>query len=77
MEEKKKVSGKWEWFESDTWEQFANIAIYGAAIGGIAILEQAQSLPIDNPLVASLVALGIGAALDGLRRWKKDNASDK
>ncbi len=69
-------SGKWEWFKSDTMEQIANIVIYGAAVGGIAILEQAQTIDIDSPLLASVVGLGIGAALDALRRFKKDNANN-
>ncbi len=67
-------SKRWEWLKSDTVEQLINIAIYGAAVGGIAILEQAQTIPIENPLVASMVGLTIGYALDALRRWSKDNA---
>ncbi len=74
MADEKQASGRWQWLKSDTVEQLVNIAIYGAAVGGIAILEQAKTLPIDNPLMASVVGLGIGYALDALRRWSKDNA---
>ncbi|QDT41099.1 hypothetical protein Pan241w_11580 [Gimesia alba] len=69
----KKVSGKWEWLKSDTVEWITNIAIYGAAVGGIAVLEQVQALHIENQMLASFVGLAAGYAIDALRRWKKDN----
>jgi len=75
MVEEKKASGRWEWLSSDTAEQIANILIYGAAVGGIAILEQVQVLHFENALLTSVVGLVAGYGIDALRRWKKDNSN--
>ena len=74
-DDKKKVSGKWEWLSSDTAEQIANILIYGAAVGGIAILEQVQVLHFENAFLTSAIGLIAGYGIDALRRWKKDNSN--
>ncbi|QDV49566.1 hypothetical protein [Gimesia fumaroli] len=73
MDENKTASGRWEWLKSDTVEMITNIAIYGAAVGGIAMLEQVKALNIENQMVASFVGLACGYAIDALRRWSKDN----
>ena len=68
-------SKKWEWLKSDTVEQLTNIAIYGLAVGGVAILEKVQAVEFDNQMVGAFVGLAAGYLVDALRRWSKDNAS--
>lgn len=74
MGDEKKVSGPWEWLKSDTVVWIENAFIYGVTIGGIAILEQAQQIPIENPAIAQIVAVGLAAAISALRQRVRDNA---
>lgn len=76
-DDKKKVSGKWEWLYSDTTEQLWRAAIYGMTVGGIAVLEKLQVVHFENQLVTTLVGLLAGVAIDALKTWKKDNTNAK
>jgi len=73
MADEKQVSGKWQWLHSDTVEQITNIAIYGLAVGGVAILEKVQVMQFDNQMSGAFVGLASGYVIDALRRWSKDN----
>lgn len=74
MAEEKSASGKWQWLQSDTVEQFTNIAIYGLSVGGVAVLEKVQVMHFENQMVTAFIGLAAGYAIDAIRRWGKDNA---
>jgi len=73
-DEKKSVSGRWEWVKSDYVVWLENAAIYGLTVGGIAMLEAAQKIPIENQAVAQVVGIVLAAAISGLRQRIRDNA---
>lgn len=74
-DDKKKVSGAWEWVSSDTFDQFKEYAIWVGVAAAIGALQHMQTIPIENPFVAQVVGLAISGALSWLTRWKKDNSN--
>jgi hypothetical protein len=73
MADEKKVSGPWEWVQSDTMDLVKEYAIWIGVAAAVGALQHAQTIPIENPFIAQAAGFLISSALSWLNKLKKDN----